>query len=264
MTDMKHIRVVIVDDEPPARDELAYLVSQFEDVQVVGEAASATEAVALIEAEEPDVVFLDIEMPGRNGFHVVAETMHMEPRPLFVFATAFDEYAIRAFEANAVDYLLKPVSEERLEQCLERVRERTGEAGAEAAGEVQRNLERVLEGMGLSQQLTRIALEQGGRVVLVAPEDVVLIRADGKKVVAHTRALSAPCHGGMTLDRLESRLENHSFYRVNRSVLVNLSHVREFSPWFHGKYNIVLDDAEGTEVTVSRARVAGFKERLGL
>ncbi|NJB68455.1 DNA-binding LytR/AlgR family response regulator [Desulfobaculum xiamenense] len=263
MTESPRISAIIVDDEPPARDELAYMLSRFEDVQIVAEAASASSALVAIAEHEPDVVFLDIEMPGRNGFHVVAETLDMDDPPLFVFATAFDQYAIRAFEANAVDYLLKPVSEERLQGCVERLRQRLAGRGGRGA-EVRRDLERVLEGMGMSAQLTRVAVEQGGRVVLLAPEDVVLVRAEGKKVMAYTHRASAPCHGGMTLDRLESRLARHPFFRANRGALVNLSHVREFSPWFHGKYNIVLDDAEGTEVTVSRSRVGGFKERLGL
>lgn len=262
MVEDVRIRAIIVDDEPPARDELAYMLSELGGVDIVAEAASAQEAVKAIEEHEPDVVFLDIEMPGRNGFHVVAETMDMERRPVFVFATAFDQYAIRAFEANAVDYLLKPVSEDRLAASLKKVRSFVG--SREGTDDMRRNLEQVLEGMGLTSQLTRVAVEQGGRVVLIAPEDVVLIRSEDKKIFVHTRKAFAPCHGAMTLDRLEVRLQKHSFYRANRGALVNLSHVHEFSPWFHGKYSLVLDDDERTEVTVSRSRVPGFKERLGL
>ncbi|SKA69895.1 LytR/AlgR family response regulator transcription factor [Desulfobaculum bizertense] len=260
----RSITAIIVDDEPPARDELAYMLSAIDGVELVAEASSAGAAVEAILKHEPDVVFLDIEMPGRNGFHVVAETLALEHPPLFVFATAFDQYAIRAFEANAVDYLLKPVSEQRLESSIDKVRQQLEARHPSAEAAMRQKLEKVLESVGGAQKIVRIPVEKGGRVVLLPPEDVYFLSVDGKKITVYTHDSSASSHGPLTLDRIEARLKEFSFYRVNRSTLVNLAHVHEFSPWFNGKYNIVMDDAGRSEIPVSRSRVAGFKENLGL
>ncbi|MCK9239235.1 LytTR family DNA-binding domain-containing protein [Desulfocurvus sp.] len=262
------IRAVIADDEPPARDELAFLLSRFPDVEVVAQAASAREAVAAIRQHAPDVAFLDIEMPGGSGLDVVAEVLAEGPPvpPQFVFATAFDHYAIRAFEANAVDYLLKPVEADRLARSLARVRgslaaPKGPPPGREAVGQ---EVLRLLEAMSPGRGLTRVAVEQGGRIALLRPEEVVFLGTEERRVVAHTARGALPCHGPVTLETLEERLGPHSFFRANRGALVNLARVREFSPWFNGKYACTMDDAQGTEITVSRGRVAAFKERLGL
>lgn len=262
------IRAVIADDEPPARDELAFLLSRFPDVEVAAQAASAREAVAAIRQHAPDVAFLDIEMPGGSGLDVVAEVLADGPPrpPQFVFATAFDHYAIRAFEANAVDYLLKPVEEQRLAKSLARVRGALaapqGPAPDRAAmgGEVLR----LLEAMAPARGLTRVAVEQGGRIALLRPEEIVFLSTEERRVVAHTARATLPCHGPVTMETLEERLGPHCFFRANRGTLVNLARVRGFSPWFNGKYTCAMDDAAGSEVTVSRGRVAAFKERLGL
>lgn len=262
------IRAVIADDEPPARDELAFLLSRFPDVEVAAQAASAREAVAAIREFAPDVAFLDIEMPGGSGLDVVAEVLADGPPrpPQFVFATAFDHYAIRAFEANAVDYLLKPVEEQRLAKSLARVRGALaaphGPAPDRAAmgGEVLR----LLEAMAPARGLTRVAVEQGGRIALLRPEEIVFLGTEERRVMAHTARAALPCHGPVTMEILEERLGPHCFFRANRGTLVNLARVRGFSPWFNGKYTCTMDDAAGSEVTVSRGRVAAFKERLGL
>lgn len=265
------IRAVLVDDEPPALDELAFLLSAFDDIEVVARAASAREAVAAIREHAPDVVFLDIEMPGGNGFDVVAEVL--DAPPLFVFATAFDQYAIRAFEENATDYILKPATRERLAKSLARVREALAAQGgttdhehgaAAPQPDVRDELQKLLSAMGATPHFTRVAVEREGRIALLRPEEIAFIATEDRRTMAHTARGALPCHGSPTMDALEERLAAHGFFRTNRGALINLARVREFSPWFNGKYNCVMDDADGSEVTVSRGRVPAFKERLGL
>lgn len=249
------IRALIVDDEPPARDELAYLLTSFPDVEAT-EAANVTQALEMIRSESPDLVFLDIQMPGKDGFDVHREALCLPDPPLFIFVTAFDNYAVRAFEENAVDYLLKPVSTERLKKSMERVRamlRRDGEAVAPEPPEPP------------EQRLARLTVEKTGRIQLLPPEDVVYCERIDKQLIVHTYSESFPCHGFTTLDEFEDRVRcSQTFFRVNRGTVVNLSHVREFSPWTAGKYVLVLDDDAATEVTLSRGRVRDFKQKLGL
>jgi two-component system LytT family response regulator len=253
------LRALIVDDEKPARDELAYLLGAHADVETA-EAATAAQALAAIEAGRPDLVLCDIHMPGQDGFAILGQAKAFAPVPLFVFVTAFDQHAIEAFEQDVVDYLLKPVSPERLARCLTRVRQRLAEAGrrppeAPEAGEA---------GAGRLRPLDRVAVEQHGRIRLMPVREVVLVEAEDKGIVAVTDQGRLPCHGLPTLTRAEERLAGESFFRVSRAVLVNLERIAELSPWVGGKYLLVMDDPQHTEVTVSRNRVGRFKERLGI
>jgi two-component system LytT family response regulator len=253
------IRALVVDDEPPARDELAYLLSRHRDLEVL-QAGSATAALEMIRQAAPDLVFQDIQMPGKDGFHVLEESLSCPRPPLFVFVTAFNEYAIRAFEANAVDYLLKPVSEERLGKSLDRVRR---QLRSRDDGTGRETLERFLAGLGRGS-VARLPVEHGGRIQLVPIQQVVLCEAEEKRVVALTDQGRLPCHGLPTLCQVEDRLAGLPFFRANRSSLVNLERIAELSPWFGGKYHLVMDDQERTEVVVSRNRAGEFKRRLGL
>lgn len=252
------IRTLLVDDEPPARDELAYLLTSFPDLEI-SEAQNASEALRAIRETSPDLVFLDIQMPGRDGFYVLREALCLPDPPLFVFITAYNDYAVRAFEENAVDYLLKPVSQERLHKSVERVRDklRRRAAGTAAKQPV------APSGSGTSP-LVRFTVEAGGRIQLVDASEVTHCEILDKRVMVHTRTASYPCHGQGTLDELEERLRGLPFFRVNRGTVVNLERVREFSPWTGGKYCLVLDDDAGTEITLSRGRVKDFKQRIGL
>jgi DNA-binding LytR/AlgR family response regulator len=251
------LRALIVDDEKPARDELAYLLGAHPDVETA-EAATATQALAAIEAGRPDVVLCDIHMPGQDGFAIMRQAQTLAHVPLFVFVTAFDQHAIEAFEQNAVDYLLKPVAPERLSRSLARVRQRLAEVRGRVSDEGE------VGGGGRVRPLDRLAVEQHGRIRLMPVREVVLVAAEDKGVVAVTDQGRLPCHGLPTLTRAEERLEGQSFFRANRAELVNLERIAELSPWVGGKYLLVMDDSERTEVTVSRNRVGGFKERLGL
>jgi DNA-binding LytR/AlgR family response regulator len=253
------MRALIVDDEKPARDELAYLLGAHPDV-VVSQAASAREALVAIEIEHPDVVLCDIHMPEADGFEILRRAREVPKVPLFVFVTAYDAHAIEAFEQNAVDYLLKPVSPERLAVSLTRVRERL----AEGRGGLPDALESILAGLGRGNCLARVAVEQHGRIRLMPAREVLCIEAEDKGVTALTDQGRLVCHGLPTLTRAEERLVGQPFFRANRAVLVNLERIAELSPWVGGKYLLVLDDPDRTEVTVSRNRVREFKERLGL
>ena len=255
------LRALVVDDEKPARDELAYLLGAHADVEVA-EADSARAALAAIEADRPDLVLLDIRMPGQDGFDVLRQAMEFSHVPLFIFVTAFDQYAVAAFEQNAVDYLLKPVSPERLAVSLERARGRLA-AGQAREAEAMAALLAGL-GRGAGRACCRVAVERHGRIALLPASEVCCIEPDDKGVSALTAHGRLPCHGLPTLARAEERLAGQSFFRANRAVLVNLERVAELSPWIGGKYLLVLDDPDRSEVTVSRNRVREFKERLGL
>ncbi len=261
------IKALIADDEAPARDELRYLLTAHPDVRSQ-EADSAEAALEHIVQDQPDLVFLDIQMPGKDGFYVLEQSMLLQHPPLFVFVTAYDQYAIKAFEANALDYLLKPVSAKRLGLSLDRVRTHLSQEDSERDIST---LERLLEGLQQRPQaaqasaaLTRLPLEQGGRVKLVPLEEIVLIEADGKRITALTNHGQFCCHGCTTLDKMEKRLSGAPFFRANRGILLNLERIAEFSPWFSGKYYLEMDDSERTKITVSRNRVRDFKTLLGL
>jgi len=254
------LRALIVDDEKPARDELLYLLGAHPDVETA-EAASAAQALAAIETAPPDLVFLDIHMPGQDGFAVLRQAQSLPRAPLFVFVTAFDQHAIEAFEQNAVDYLLKPVSAGRLA-----VKPRPGAppAGRGSQRTCPITLEPLLAGLGRKSALARVAVEQHGRIRLLPAREVVCIEAEEGGVLALTDQGRLPCYGLPTLTRAEERLAGQSFFRVSRAAMVNLERIAELSPWIGGRYLLVMDDKDRTEVTVSRNRVRQFKERLGL
>jgi len=253
------IRALIVDDEAPARDELAYLLQAHPDVEAA-QAATAREALDAIGQGRIDLVFQDIQMPGEDGFHVLAGAQAFEHPPLFVFVTAFDQHAIRAFEENATDYLLKPVSPERLAKSLARAR---GLLSEPAAPNLSETLSRLLSSAG-HKPLARLAVEQGGRISLIPTAKVVLVEAEEKRVMAVTDSGRLICHGLSTLAKASERLAGLPFFQANRAQLINLERIAEFAPWFGGKYSVTMADPARTEVTVSRNRARDFKASLGI
>jgi len=200
-------------------------------------------------------------MPGQDGFQVLAGAQSLPRPPVFVFVTAFDTHAIRAFEENAADYLLKPISPGRLAKSLDRVSRLLEDP---ARNELSSALERLLHSAGGARPLTRLAVEQGGRIGLIPTSDIVLIEAEEKHLLAITEAERLPCHGISTLAKAVERLAGLPFFRANRAQLVNMERIAEFTPWFGGKYCVVMSDPARTEVTVSRNRVRAFKESLGI
>ena len=263
------IRCLIVDDEKPARDELAYLLSGQKDIDILAEARSAQEAIALCLAHLPDLVFLDIQMVGQNGFDVIRSLVgRMQKPPIFVFVTAYDSYAVDAFEASAMDYILKPVSQARLSTTLERVRK----MHAETQDPLKQKLETLLSEVARqkdapekpTQVHTKISVVNNGRIRLMAPDDIIYCECEDNRVFAHTYDAILPVYGIASMDKMEDHLANTGFFRAHRSTLVNLDAISEFSPWFNGKYSLTMNDQKKSVLTISRSRVKDFKVRLGL
>jgi len=256
------LRCVLVDDEPPAIDELAYILSGIRGVEVVGTAPSVTKAIAVIDARKPDLVFLDIQMPGRDGFDVIAHFKGADDAPLFVFVTAYDQHAVKAFDAQAIDYVLKPFSRARVRQSIERARRLIGKSDQPPLDQL---IEKVVAKVRPHREaLSKIAVEHRGRIRLLDPEGVVFCQAANKGIRVHVRDADYELNGLASLDELDAKLKAYVFFRVHRSYLVNLAWVKEVIPWFNGRYLVTLNDDAVTEVPVSRARVREFKARLGL
>jgi DNA-binding LytR/AlgR family response regulator len=245
------IRALVVDDEDLARSALRRLLEAAGDIEILGEAANGVEAIEKIGEVQPEVVFLDIEMPGLDGFEVVQQLANP---PVIVFVTAYDEYAVRAFEANAIDYLLKPVQPERLERALERIRQHVPQRESEPANRV-REIARERSG-----PLRRIAARRGKRIVIIPVREIIRVEIEDKLVFAITandRLLLEK-----TITELEAMLEPAGFLRISRGELVNLETVKELVPWFSGTWRVKLTNGE--ERDVSRERAKQLKEAMGI
>jgi len=254
------LRAVVADDEQPAREELCFLLGQIEDVAVVGQADNGVSALEVISAVEPNVAFLDIQMPGLTGFEVANLLLqNASPSPWVVFVTAYDQYAIEAFEVNAVDYLLKPVEQRRLEQAVERLRRRfsTGQARDERID----HLVRLMADRG--RRRDQLAIKVGDRFLLVQADDVIHASVDGDTIEVAT-AQVAGTSNYRTLDELQARLDPDLFWRVHRSHLVNINKIKEIVPWFSRNYMLRMKDAKGTEIPVSRAQTKRLRDYLKL
>jgi DNA-binding LytR/AlgR family response regulator len=250
------LSILIVDDEPLARERTHRMLAELPGVQVVGEAGSAAEARRRIAELEPDLLLLDIQMPGEDGFELLTS---LEPRPAVVFVTAFDHYAVRAFEENAVDYLLKPFRKERLEQALDRARQDL--ARPEVLAE---RLELLLNSIGrgaTDDSLDRLTVRLGQKQLILKTADVLWFGAEEKLVFAATA--SQRHYVNFTLDQLERRLDGRQFARIHRGVIVNLDWAAVLRPGFAGTYRLQLKDEAKTELPVSRARARALRERLG-
>lgn len=250
------MRALVVDDEAPARRKLARLLAEAPDVEVAGEAASGREAVERIRALRPDVVFLDIQMPEGDGFDVVAAVGPLE-MPWTVFVTAFDEHAVRAFEVEAIDYVLKPYAPERLHATLERLRARLATPrDAEAAA-----LDRVLAEVAPARApLRHLLVEHGARSVFLPVERVDWVESDRNYVTLHAGGHAFSVRS--TLNALEARLDPARFLRINRSQVIRLDAVREVHPWSHGDRHVVMQD--GHRLVWSRRYRARDDDRFAL
>ena len=256
MRDSIACRVLVVDDEPPARRRLVRLLQGRPGVEILAECGDGREAVEAIRNQAPDLVFLDIQMPELDGFGVLRE-LDGEHLPEVIFVTAYDQYALEAFEVHALDYLLKPYEDERFGECLDRALERLRERQSDRAYARITDLLRVFEGRtrgasAAEPPLRRLAIEKNGRLFLLPLTQVLWIEAAGASVRVHTRQGSHLLRD--TLKRLESVLPN--FVRIHRSTLVNRDRVRELRPLFRGEHEVVLD--EGTCLKLSRR----FRDRL--
>ena len=256
------LRTVVVDDEQLARDELCFLLGRIEGVDVVGQAANGIEALQVIEEHAPDVVMLDVQMPGLTGFEVARRLLRAGIESQFVFVTAFDQHAIEAFEVNAVDYLLKPVEAGRLATAVERVRRRLhSDRPARAQnGELDRLLQLLSERQERRDQL---AVKVGDRFLLVHADEVVHASVEDDVITVVTTSLSGTSNY-RTLDELQARLDPSVFWRVHRSHLVNINRIKEIVPWFSRNYILKMRDAKGSEIPVSRSQTKRLREYLRL
>ena len=253
------LRCIIVDDELPSLDELSHLLTEIEGVDVLACVDNGQKALTEIKELKPDVVFLDIKMPGLNGFDVAKEILTFKHSPLIVFATAYDEYAIDAFDVKAIDYILKPFSKKRLGKTVQRLRE----VGAKALNPSDlRDIIDKLKGNLSTREFIRVSVLDNGKIRLLSPQEVFFCSAHEGRSRAYVRDKSFPCPA--TLNELEEHLEVQNFLRVHRSFLVNLSHIKDIVPWFNGKYLITMQDSQSTEITVSRNNVKTLKKVLAL
>lgn len=293
------ISALIIDDEQLARDELKYLLDSVGGVEVVGEGANGIEAVDLIEEHHPDLVFLDVQMPGQDGFAVIQRVVERNrersrartasaagvgpqkdtaPLPQFVFATAFDHYAVRAFDVNAVDYLLKPFDRARVLAAVERVRVRIAAGAADAAGappdaEIESQLDRLLRMLNrpqgaerpgsLSHQPAKLIVLAQSRLLLVDQAEICFAAIDEGVIRIVTRAFEgqSKCR---TLEELLELLDPARFWRAHRGFVVNIDQIREVMPWFKSTYQLRMNDKQQTEIPVSRAQTKRLRELFKL
>lgn len=253
------LRCIIVDDEVPSCDELSHLLTEIKDVEIVSCANNGTEALTRIKELKPDVVFLDIKMPGMDGFDVAREIIAYPNPPSIVFATAYDEYAIEAFDVKAVDYILKPFSKERLGKTVQRLKE--AKVKSLDPSDLKEIVDRFNDRLS-TKKFVRISVIEKGRIILLAPHEVFFCSAYEGKSKVFTRDESFFCQ--TTLNELEDRLKGENFFRPHRSFLINLNHIREIAPWFDGKYVITMQDSQSTEIPVSRNRAKPLREILAL
>jgi two-component system LytT family response regulator/two-component system response regulator LytT len=257
------LSAIIVDDEQLARDELAYLLKNAGDVDVVAQGKNGLEAVSLIKEHNPDLVFLDVQMPGLDGFGVIKKLLDKKiPLPKIVFATAFDQYAVKAFEVNAVDYLLKPFEKKRVAQSVQRARAQQDANGMPA--EKIENLLRMLQSQ--RPQTSKILLKAVGRMFLVDQKDICYASIEDGVITVATAGGSgmegqSNCR---TLEELFESLDGNLFWRAHRSYLVNINRIREVVPWFKSSYQLRMDDKKQSEIPVSRAQTKRLRELFGL
>lgn len=246
------MRVLLVDDEPWARQALHTGLKLIEGVDIVGDAANAIEALELIAALQPDLVLLDIEMPGLTGLEMLAQLPDGLPRqPLVIFVTAYSEYAVDAFEANALDYLLKPIRQERLAAAIDRAKERLAEKPPPGLDTLLRQV----------RPIRKVAVKQGKRVLLLHRADLLYARMEDELLAVY--AVGTRYTVDRTLTQLEDLLEGGGFFRISRASLVNLDAVTEMYPWLaSGTWRVKLTD--GTELDVSRERAKALKDLVGL
>jgi two-component system, LytTR family, response regulator LytT len=254
------ITAVIVDDEQLAREELAYLLKGT-DVEVLAQGKNGVEAVNLIKELSPDIVFLDVQMPGLDGFGVIKKLLDRKVAlPQFVFATAFDQYAVRAFEVNAADYLLKPFDKRRVAQAVEKAKSKLGAPGT--ANDQLGALVKMLE-QQQRPQAAKVLLKSAGRLFLVDQKDICYASIqDGIiTVVATNMEGQSNCR---TLEELLDSLDPNVFWRAHRSFLVNIQRIKEVVPWFKSSYQIRMDDKKQAEIPVSRAQTRRLRELFNL
>jgi two-component system LytT family response regulator/two-component system response regulator LytT len=250
------MNILIVDDEKPARDELIFLLKSLPEVNIVGQGKNGEEAVSLIKEHAPDVVFLDVQMPGLNGFGVIKKLMDRKVRvPHIVFATAYDNYAVHAFEVNAVDYVLKPFDKARIAKAVQRAK-KVVEASALPADRLETLVNQLEQA---KSQPAKILVRFQQRLLLVDADDVIYASiADGLITIVSRDAEGTSNY--RTIEELQGSLDAERFWRAHRSYLVNINQIKEVIPWFKSSYMLKMNDKKETEIPVSRAQTKRLRE----
>ncbi len=256
------INTIIVDDEKPARDELAFLLKSFPEISLIAQGKNGVEAVSLIREHSPDLVFLDVQMPGLDGFGVLKKLAERKVKvPHVVFATAFDHYAVQAFEVSAVDYVLKPFDKARVAKAIQRAR-RAMESQSSAAD----RLELLLSQLGAARQAAqpvKLLVKSQQRLLLLDAEDIVYATIGDGLITVVGRDIEGASNY-RTLEELNAALDSESFWRPHRSHLVNIHHIKEVVPWFKSSFMLKMDDKKHTEIPVSRAQTKRLRELFKL
>ena len=250
---MRVIRVAIADDEPLARERVRSMLGGHERFSIVADCKDGVETVEALTQHEIDLLFLDVQMPGLDAFQIL-ESLGTAPVPIIVFVTAFDEYALRAFEVSALDYLLKPFDRERFEKTLGRVEERLAGPKATGMSTELREFLHTLAKTDVPRHLSRFSVKANGEIYFIRTEDVDWIDSDGNYVTLHTAGRRHLVRD--TIKSLEVRLDPAKFVRVHRSAIINVDRLRKLQPYFHGEYIVTLQD--GTTLTSSRT----YSDRL--
>lgn len=256
------ISALIIDDEQPARDELAFLLKGLADIEVVGQGKNAVEAVNLIRDLNPQLVFLDVQIPGTSGFGVIKKLAEKKaPLPFVIFITAYDQYAVQAFEVNAIDYLLKPIARGRLERAVAKAR-RVIEA-AESTREKIDRLVNMLEKGRPASAANKLIVKAAGRLHLVDAGEVIYASIEDGVISIVTREFEGQSNF-RTVEELQATLDPHTFWRVHRSYLININRIKEVVPWFKSSFQLKMDDRKQTEIPVSRAQTRKLREILNM
>lgn len=247
------LRTILVDDEKPARDELRYMLetNHADAIHIIGEADTATKAISLITKSQPDLIFLDIHMPGLSGLEIASVIHDISPNSIIIFATAYDEYALQAFELQALDYVVKPIEEERLTKAIQRAHQVLRDDADEP----------------LMPRPNKLAVDNGAHILLIDLDSIHFITGESGRLEVHTT--TGIYSSNKTLADIQERVKGTTLYRVHRSYIVNLNRVREVVPWFKGTYWLRLPNktAKGEElidIPVSKAQVKLIKEILGI
>jgi two-component system, LytTR family, response regulator LytT len=267
------INTIIVDDERPARDELAFLLKSMPEVLLVAQGKNGLEAVALVKEHDPDLLFLDVQMPGLDGFGVIKKLMERKVRlPQIIFATAYDHYAVQAFEVSAVDYVLKPFDKARIAKAIQRAKKQI-----EANAPTSDRLEQLTNHIGAapapaparaaaapsSAQPVKLLVKSQARLILIDAEDLIFATIDDGSITITANNVEGASNF-RTIDELAAALDPTTYWRPHRSYLVNINHIQEVVPWFKSSYVLKMNDKKATEIPVSRAQTKRLRELLKL
>ena len=257
------INTIIVDDEKPARDELAFLLKGFSEINLLAQGKNGLEAVNLIREHSPDLLFLDVQMPGLDGFGVLKKLVERKLKvPHVVFATAFDHYAVQAFDVNAVDYVLKPFDKTRIAKAIQKAKKEI-EAHTSPAERLEQLVSQLAAPKPASAQPSKVLIRSQQRMLLVDSSDLIFASIEGGLISVIAKDLEGTSNY-RTLEELLAALDQESFWRPHRSFLVNIHHIKEVVPWFKSSFMLKMDDKKQSEIPVSRQQTKRLRELFKL